>query len=214
MNSGWKNISVFALAGLALASLGGCSKSGGEPAAAKLTEVAQAAAREEDRVEPLELARWLVEEKGDLLLVDVRSAEAYQAGHIGEARNIPLAMLGDPANLADLPGNRKVIVYADRTENSAKASVILRLQGLNAHLLVGGYKGWNAQVLNPDIPAQAMPGESQEVAERRALSCYFVGERSESSGEAQPLEMPRFEPPVLEQDQVLDPGKRPKAEGC
>ena len=55
---------------------------------------------------------------------------------------------------------------------------MLRLSGIDAHLLTGGYNAWQSRILNPDISADELNGESLEVSKQRALSCYFVGERS------------------------------------
>jgi rhodanese-related sulfurtransferase len=48
--------------------------------------------------------------EGRLLVVDVRTADAYLAGHIPGARSMPLASLADPAVVASLKGTTKPIV--------------------------------------------------------------------------------------------------------
>jgi predicted sulfurtransferase len=45
-----------------------------------------------------------------VLVVDVRAADAYVAGHIPGARSMPLATLADPAVVASLKGTTKPIV--------------------------------------------------------------------------------------------------------
>jgi hypothetical protein len=45
-----------------------------------------------------------------VLVVDVRAADAYLAGHIPGARSMPLATLADPAVVASLKGTTKPIV--------------------------------------------------------------------------------------------------------
>src|ERR671929_1688147 len=47
--------------------------------------------------------------KGDVVLVDVRPAEEFEAGHISGARSIPLEELED--RLAELPPDREVVAY-------------------------------------------------------------------------------------------------------
>src|SRR5215210_8088740 len=47
--------------------------------------------------------------KGDVVLVDVRPAEEFQAGHIKGARSIPIDELED--RLAELPADREVVAY-------------------------------------------------------------------------------------------------------
>jgi len=47
--------------------------------------------------------------KGNVVLVDVRPAEEYQAGHIDGARSIPIDELEH--RLAELPADREVVAY-------------------------------------------------------------------------------------------------------
>jgi hypothetical protein len=113
--------------------------------------------------------------------------------------------------LARLPTNRMLLVYSNGSENAAKAAVMLRLAGFDAHLLVGGYSAWHEKILNPDISAEALDGESLRVAEQRAYSCYFVGERS---GAAQLPPSKPFVPPVFDEVEELEDLPPPAEEGC
>jgi hypothetical protein len=112
-----------------------------------------------------------------------------------------------------LPTDRKVIVYSNGSENAAKATVMLRLSGIDAHLLTGGYNAWHTRILNPDISAEELDGESLKVSEQRAYACYFVGERSGAS-QRSASDKP-FVPPVFEEleneSEDLPP---PAEEGC
>lgn len=180
---------------------------------ASLTDVAQAAARGEDRVSVHDLATWIIEGRGDFALVDVRMPEEFRSGAIDEARNIPLAQLASDESLASLPGDRKVVVYSNGSENAAKAVVMLRLSGINAHLLVGGYNAWHSSILNPDISADALDGESLKVSEQRAYACYFVGDCSGAAAVSAPSQS--FVPPVfVESDMEEDMPPPPAEEGC
>jgi rhodanese-related sulfurtransferase len=178
------------------------------------TDVAQSAARQEDRVSVEQLAEWLIEERQDFMLVDVRSQDEYTKGNIKEARNIPLAELLTDETIAGLPNDRKVIVYSNGSENAAKATTMLRLAGLDAHLVTGGYNAWHQRILNPDIPAEELDGENPQVSAQRAYACYFVGDRGE--GAAERGEMKPFEPPVFTEDEDDDLPDLPPAgeESC
>ena len=156
-------------------------------------DVAQSAAREEDRVSVEQLAEWLIEERKDFVIIDVRSQDDFAKGKIHEARNLPLATL---------PADRKIVVYSNGSENAAKAATMLRLAGLDAHLVTGGYNAWHQRILNPDIPAEELDGESLQVSAQRAYACYFVGDRGE--GAAQRLEPKPFEPPVFTEEEQGD----------
>jgi len=178
-----------------------------------LTDVAQAATRQDDRVSAHELATWLIEGKGDFKLIDVRMPADFEKGSIGDAENIPLAELVSDTAIGALPTDRKVIVYSNGSENAAKAAVMLRLSGINAHLLTGGYNAWQEKILNPDISAEALDGESLDVAEQRAYACYFVGERSDAAtlnSSSEPFVPPVFEETVEEFEDLPPPAE----EGC
>ena len=210
MNTLMKQSLLVAAMALVLTGCGGASTSGAQ---ASLVDVAQAAARQSDRVSVEELAGWLIEERQDFVLIDVRSAEDFGKGAIGEARNVPIAELLGAEALAALPTDRKIVVYSNGSENGAKAATLLRVAGLDAHVVTGGYNAWHARVLNPDISAEELDGESLQVSERRAYACYFVGDRGEGAARRPEAE---FVPPVFTEDEALDDEPLPAAgaESC
>jgi rhodanese-related sulfurtransferase len=180
-----------------------------------LADVAQAAARQDDRESVEDLANWLVEGRGDFKLIDVRIPEEFERGRIGDAENIPIAQIATQDALLRLPTDRMVIVYSNGSENAAKAMVMLRLAGIDAHLLAGGYNAWQERILNPDISAEELDGESPQVSEQRALSCYFVGERSELADMRSKRERAPFVPPVFtEEEELLEPPMGAGEESC
>jgi rhodanese-related sulfurtransferase len=182
--------------------LAACGQPPAPAGQASFVDVAQAAARHEDRVSVEQLAEWLIEERRDFVLIDVRSQDEYAKASIPEARNIPLAELVASESIAGLPVDRKVVVYSNGSENAAKAATMLRLAGLDAHLVTGGYNAWHERVLNPDIPAEELDGESPQVSAQRAYACYFVGDRGDGAAERAAPEP--FEPPVFEQQEQAD----------
>ena len=209
-----KKVLKTTLVSLSAASIVACAPA--DKTEVSLLDVAHAAARQDDRVSVEDLAGWLVEGRGDFILVDVRMPADFDKGNIQGAENIPIAKLVSPETLASLPTDRRVVVYSNGSENSAKATTMLRLSGIDAHLLTGGYSAWHEKVLNPDIPTEAFDGESLRASEQRAYSCYFVGERSgaaplpaEKAGEP-------FVPPVFVEPEEADepPPPPPEEEGC
>lgn len=208
-----KTIIRMALLTLPLTWLSACGDDPGTRVS--LTELAQAAARQEDQVSVGELASWLVQGREDFQLIDVRLPQDYQRGAIEEAWNIPIAYLFTQESLGKLPEDRKLIVYSSGSQNAAKATVLLRLTGFNAHVLAGGYGAWHQEILNPDIPLEASSGESPALAQQRAYACYFVGERSGTATLSAGAALKPFVPPVFvetEEEGELPP---PAAEeGC
>ena len=196
---------------MSIASVAACGPS--NDAQVSLADVAQAAARQDDRMSVEDLATALIEQRGDFKLIDVRMPEEFENGSIADAVNIPIAQLVAQDVLSGLPTDRKVIVYSNGSENAAKATVMLRLSGIDAHLLTGGYNAWYARILNPEISAEELDGESLRVSEQRAYACYFVGERSGAAQRSASDEP--FVPPVFEElEDELEDLPPPPEEGC
>jgi rhodanese-related sulfurtransferase len=80
--------------------------------------------------------------KGDIVLVDVRPAEEFAAGHIRGARSIPIDELED--RLAELPADREVVAYC-RGPFCAYAHEAVRhlsASGRQARRLEDGWPEW------------------------------------------------------------------------
>jgi rhodanese-related sulfurtransferase/predicted transcriptional regulator len=80
--------------------------------------------------------------KGDVVLVDVRPAEEFAAGHIKGARSIPIGELED--RLADLPVDREVVAYCRGPYCAYAHDAVRRLQaaGRQARRLEEGWPEW------------------------------------------------------------------------
>ena len=196
-----------------LASVVACGPS--DESEVSLAAVALAAAQQDDRESVEDLANWLIEGRGDFKLIDVRRPEDFENGSIADAENIPIAQIVSQEVLQRLPTDRMVIVYSNGSENAAKAAVLLRLSGIDAHLLAGGYNAWHKRILNPDISAEELDGESLQASAQRAYSCYFVGERSELGAKRKQQTSAPFVPPVFTEEEEL-PAPPPAAgeESC
>jgi hypothetical protein len=190
-----------------------CSDGGGTDTA-QLAQVAQAVARQEQRVDAAELANWIIEGRKDFMLVDIRSPEAYADAHIEGASNVPITELVSAEYLETLPDERRIIVYSDGSENAAAAAALLRVAGYDAALLAGGYNFWNQRVLNPDIPDTAAADEALQVAKQRAIACYFIGDGSAPPPVVVQEARPAFVPPVVTPAQAAPPAGLITDEGC
>ena len=80
--------------------------------------------------------------KGDIVLVDVRPAQEYAAGHIDGARSIPLEELQE--RLAELPADREVVAYCRGPfcVYAHEAVRRLRATGREARRLEEGWPEW------------------------------------------------------------------------
>ena len=198
----------------ASAMLAACGQPSGTTGMQSFVDVAQSAARQDDRVDVEELAEWLIEGREDFVLIDVRTPNDFQQGQIANAENIPLAQLVMDETMKGLPSDRKIVVYSNGSENAAKATVMLRLAGFDAHLVTGGFNAWHQRILNPDISAEELDGESPQVSAQRAYSCYFVGDRGGSSAKRSDS-VETFVPPVFTPEEMDDqPLPPPGEESC
>lgn len=96
-----------------------------------------------------------VGELADDILVDVREAGEYTAGHAPDARSVPQAELD--AHRFLLPMNRRLVVMSRRGERGADATVELREMGFQAVNFEGGLEAW-AAAGNPIVSDDGRPG--------------------------------------------------------
>ena len=159
------------LAALTGALVGGC-ESGVQTASSTLGRQVEAVsatvARGEDLLTPAQLNDWLVAGTRDLALVDLRSREDFGAGHIRDARHIPLAEAVSEVGRERLRDRTVIVVYAHDTAPAAQAAVLLRLNGLRAYFLDGGYIGWLTHLGAPAAAPRARPADD---AKRLAAAC-------------------------------------------
>jgi rhodanese-related sulfurtransferase len=110
---------------------------------AEIDRLAEAYLGDRDGLEPLsrsELARRL--RRGDVIVLDVRPAPEFEAGHIAGAASVPINELS--RRLRSLPKDREVVaycrgpycVYAD------EAVRLLRRRGYRASRLEDGFPEW------------------------------------------------------------------------
>jgi rhodanese-related sulfurtransferase/predicted transcriptional regulator len=80
--------------------------------------------------------------RNDVVLVDVRPAEEFDAGHIGGALSIPLDELGE--RLAELPTDSEIVAYCRGAfcAYAHEAVRTLRAEGRSARRLDGGWPEW------------------------------------------------------------------------
>ena len=75
------------------------------------------------------------------ILVDVRTPELFQAGHIPQSRNVPLDEIEKKASA--LPKNKPLVVVCAQNRDAAKATARLRAQGFSeVVVLEGGVNAW------------------------------------------------------------------------
>jgi rhodanese-related sulfurtransferase len=128
---------------------------------ARLAEVERAAADyvgdDVERIGRAELLTRLAD--GEVVLVDVRPAEEYAAGHIEGARSIPLDEL--ERRLAELPTSAEIVAYCRGPFCAYAHEAVRRLQdaGRSARRLDEGWPEWHVTERESDhdtsIPGRA-----------------------------------------------------------
>jgi rhodanese-related sulfurtransferase len=92
--------------------------------------------------------------KGDVVLVDVRPTEEFEAGHIKGAKSVPLEELED--RLAELPADREIVAYCRGPFCAYAHEAVRRLQtaGRSARRLEDGWPEWRL-ASRPKTPSRA-----------------------------------------------------------
>jgi len=86
--------------------------------------------------------------QGKTLILDVRTAEEFAAGHIRDAKNIPLKELKTRVVELEKFKAKPVIVVCEKGVRSAKATAQLKKEGYaEAYSLLGGLDAWQSQGL-------------------------------------------------------------------
>lgn len=102
-------------------------------------------AEKEAVIAPRSLAARIARRDPDLLILDVRTPEEFQAGRIPGAVNIPYSHL--PARLAELPpvDGKDIVLYCETGVRTARAIERLRENGYTRlRHLEGDMRGWRA----------------------------------------------------------------------
>jgi rhodanese-related sulfurtransferase len=106
-----------------------------------------------ERLEELEtdcadVAADLATGTADFVLLDVRSAEAYAAGHVPSARSLPHREIA-PGALADFPAATTFVVYCAGPHCNGADRAALALARLRRPVkkMLGGVSGWREEGL-------------------------------------------------------------------
>lgn len=177
----WKLERKLALAALVLGALAAFGDPGAGRGSVSLDtqELAALVEGEVDHVSPRELADWIIAQRTDYRLLDVREAAAYGEYHIPTAEHVPMTALADHPLLR----NERIVLYSDGGVHSAQAWFFLKARGFpGVYILLGGLDAWIDEVLFPAPPEGEGPETTAEAGRRRAVSELFGG--SPRSGEA------------------------------
>ena len=161
--------------------LAGCSEPPQFDRIGAAAALAKTVADEQDHVTVAELSDWIIKDRRDFTLLDIRDKTDFDAGHIEGARHVPLAGLMSEASVDALPVGRKVVVYSNGTAHAAQATLLLRLIERDAYALLGGYNHWQAYLNDPQAAGAAEMDPARR-ARYQAVACRFEGDYVAAAG--------------------------------
>jgi rhodanese-related sulfurtransferase len=90
----------------------------------------------------------MMQKEKDVIILDVRTPQEYQEGHINNTINIPVQILGQQLDKLNNFKDKKILVYCRSGHRSAIASQTLDRVGFkNVYNLKGGLFEWKASGL-------------------------------------------------------------------
>ncbi|MBZ0265189.1 rhodanese-like domain-containing protein [bacterium] len=111
-----------------------------------------------DRVSPLTVSEWIVEDVPGMRIIDVRPQELFARFALPESENIPFDQLMGKAGLSQLSKHGKHVLVCKDGVRASQAWVVLRGMGYECYVLDGGANAWVDQILegnavdeNPDL---------------------------------------------------------------
>jgi rhodanese-related sulfurtransferase/DNA-binding transcriptional ArsR family regulator len=128
----------------------------GEQHIAEVDRIMRSYFGQRDELEPVRRDELLERAKmGTVIVLDVRPAEEYRAGHIPGAMSVPVDQLEQ--RLADLPADKEIVAYCrgPYCVMSYNAVEALRARGRNARRLVDGFPEWRAEGLPIEVSEEA-----------------------------------------------------------
>jgi rhodanese-related sulfurtransferase len=107
------------------------------------------------QISPQDLKKQLQKAPTDILLIDVRTLEEFQSGHLTGAVHVPLAHILHGEGVAQVHNqlaDRQLVLYCRSGKRSQMALEKLRSAGLSGQSLSGGLIEWRQQV-DPALPS-------------------------------------------------------------
>ncbi|MGE5354087.1 MAG: rhodanese-like domain-containing protein [Acidobacteriota bacterium] len=177
-------------------------------------EVAFAANSRSTKVDPYELADWLIKDKADFRLIDLRTEKEYNEYRIPKAENLSIMELQN----SSLEKTEKIVLYSGSEMESAQAWFLLRSKGYKAvYILSGGMEAWKEEILFPKLAEGTNPEEQAKFEKISEVSKYFGGSPQSSGQESevrQKTEMPKLQAPESPRQGGGVTSPRKKKEGC
>lgn len=92
------------------------------------------------RLTPARLTQLINHHKA--VIIDIRSADAFKAGHVTGAISIPFSELKQKMKTIEKFKSQPIVIICATGVDSPKAAVLLMQQGIPAQMLHGGIRAW------------------------------------------------------------------------
>jgi rhodanese-related sulfurtransferase len=132
------------------------------------------------------VAARIIDEDPSILLVDVRTAEAYKSYSLPGALSIPLKEILREEWQPYLNQKGVDVIFFSNDDLFADQAWILcsRLGYKNFYVMEGGLNQWFTQIMQPTLPPATAPTEDFDLYSfRKAASIYFGGGAPEQSAQ-------------------------------
>jgi rhodanese-related sulfurtransferase len=135
-------------------------------------EMALSTVKDQDKIDVMTLADWLIKEKSDFTLVDLRNEKEYSEYNIPTSINIKMEdLLG-----SGLMRNQKILLYGIDDIASAQAWFVLKSSNYKGvYILSGGLNEWKNQILFPKLAINATTEQTTAFDKVKQISAYFGG---------------------------------------
>lgn len=97
--------------------------------------------RSATRLSPTQVTQMI--NHSNACILDIRTPEAYAAGHIIGAISIPLKDLSERYRKLEKFKSQPIVIVCANGIESSKAATLLAPQGFQIYLLAGGLRAWN-----------------------------------------------------------------------
>lgn len=165
-------VALFILLGVLLA----LSPAGTRKAATFTPQaLAEAITNEADHITAEQLAKWIIDKRPEVLVVDMRSAEEFAQYHIPGAVNVPFNKLFEREARETLSNDKTIVLYSNGGTHAAQAWVLLKQTGIEGYVLLGGLNYWAEAILNPKAPGELVAdSEILKYQFQKSASKYFA----------------------------------------
>ncbi|MCK7517622.1 MAG: rhodanese-like domain-containing protein [Ignavibacteriales bacterium] len=127
----------------------------------------------------MNLADWIIKDKADFELVDLRSEEKFN-----EYSYSKCSMYSACCNYheSDLLRNQKIIFYSDDDVAASQAWFILKSKDYKGvYILDGGLNAWKEKVLFPKAPVNGSKDELAQFEKMKEVAKFFGGQAQTDS---------------------------------